>query len=359
MAISDRGAGAGSDAADVWEVSDDGVPPMRLTTEQVLALIAQGRLGWGSQARRVGDPRWARTASCAEFGYALAHMNFLNWKGAGKYSHAEGIAAINPNFDRAMDLSRKIATGSSPQDYAFWFSAYVDWIPAPIVRKAKLFKMWDGFWVAPLVESSTVRPGTWLNVYLVAFNFTDKTQVRTIKATDAPVPEESKAALSFTVPSWRWTIQRVSIPATQAPGEHKVGFTTRTGAERAATAIALGVLTLGTVIAAPGASGFSLTYRILPPQVAKTVTDWEAWGVQAAEKRFDAARAVAIADAAGREIPKETILQRFRPYLTPTLVLAALDDKERGPQAVITSFFDDFIFDAFGVDGAEKAFVVK
>ena len=68
MAISDRGAGAGSDAADVWEVSDDGVPPMRLTTEQVLALIAQGRLGWGSQARRVGDPRWARTASCAEFG---------------------------------------------------------------------------------------------------------------------------------------------------------------------------------------------------------------------------------------------------------------------------------------------------
>jgi len=359
MAAPAGGAVGRTEAGDVWEVSDEGVPPMRLTTEQVLALIAQGRLGWGSQARRPGDAKWTRTASFPEFGFALPHMNFLNWKGAGKYNEAEGIAAVNPSFDRATDLARKVAMDAASQTYAFWFSAHVDWIPAPIVRKAKLFKMWDGFWVAPIVESSTVRPGTWLNVYFVAFNFTDKTQQRTIRATDAPVPEESKAALSFSVPSWRWTIQRVSIPATQGPGEHKVGFTTRTGTERAATAIAVGVLTLGTVIATPGASGFTLTYRILPAQVAKTVTDWEAWGVQAAEKRFDAARAVAIADAAGREIPKETVLQRFRPYLTPSLVLAALEDKERGPQVAITSFFDDFIFDAFGVDGAEKAFVVK
>ncbi len=352
-------AGVRTAASDDWEVSDEGVPPMRLNTEQVLALIAQGRLGFDSQARRPGDAKWTRTASLGEFGFAFPHMNFLNWKNSGKYNEADGIAAINPSFDRATDLARKVAMGASSQEYAFWFSAHVDWIPAPIVRKAKLFKMWDGFWVSPLVESSTVRPGTWLNVYLVAFNFTNKTQQRTIRATDAPVPEETKGNLTFTVPSWRWTVQRISVPATQSPGEHKVGFTTRTGAERAATALAVGVLTLGTVIASPGASGFTLTYRILPPAVAKTVTDWEAWALQAAEKRFDAARAVAIADAAGREIPRETVLQRFRPYLTPSLVLAALEDKERGPQVAITSYFDDFIFDAFGVDGAEKAFVVK
>ena len=148
------------------------------------------------------------------------------------------------------------------------------------------------------------------------------------------------------------------MPATDAPGEHALSFKTKTGAERAATAIAVGVLSLGTFVHVPGSSGFTLRYRILPPQVAKTVTEWEAWGVEAAEKRFAAAQAVAIADASGREIPKETVLQGFRPYLTPNLILAALEDKQHGPQTVITSFFDDFVFDAFGVDGgAEKAFV--
>ena len=353
------GSGIGPAASGAWEVTDDGVPSMRLNSEQVLALIAQGRLGFGSKVRRVGEAQWAQATARPEFGFAFPHMNFLNWKNSHKFAQAEGIAAINPSFDRATDLARKIASGPDSQKYAFWFSAHVDWVPAPIVRKVKLFKLWDGFWVAPIVESSNVRPGTWLNVYLVAFNVTDKDQVRAIRATDAPVPEEGKAALNFSVPSWRWTIQRVSIPATSPPGEHTVGFKTKTGAERAATAIAVGVLTLGTFVHVPGSAGFSLTYRILPPDVAKTVTDWEAWGVQAAEKRFAAARAVALADAAGNEIPKETILQRFRPYLTPSLVLRALEDKERGPQAVITSFFDDFVFDAFGVDGPEKAFVVK
>ena len=51
------------------------------------------------------------------------------------------------------------------------------------------------------------------------------------------------------------------------------------------------------------------------------------------------------------------ILERFRPYLTPSLILACLEDKEKGPQAAITGCFDDFIYDAFGIDGPEKAFV--
>ena len=352
-------AGGAAPAAppDAWDVADDGVPPTRLNTEQTVALIAQGRLGFRAKVRRSGETQWSDAWGRPEFGFALPHMNFFGWKNSKKYVEATGIAAINPNFDRAVDLARKIASKSSPQDHAFWFSGYVDWLPAPIVRKAKMFKMWDGFWIAPLVESSTVRPGTWLNVYLVAFNFTEKTQTRSLRATDAPMTTEGQAALNFTVPSRRWTVQRVSIPATLAPGQHKVGFTTKTGAERAATAIAVGVLTLGTVVHVPGSSGFNLTYRIIPPEVAKTVTDWEAWGVEAAEKRFAAARAVAIADVAGREIPKETVLQRFRPYLTPNLILAALEDKQRGPETAITSYFDDFVFDAFGVDGVEKAFV--
>jgi len=342
--------------ADRWEVIDEGVPPMPLNTEQVQALIAQGRIGLTSRVRRPGEPQWGLTTARSEFGFGFPHMNFLGWKNAGKYAEANGVAAINPNFDRVVDLARKIANGPSASTYAFWFCAHVDWVPSPIARNAKLFKMWDGFWVAPLVESSNVRPGTWLNVYLVAFNFTNKAQQRTIRATDAPIPEEMKASLTFTLPPWRWTVQRVSIPATLAPGEHTVGFTTKTGTERAATAIAVGVLTLGTLVHVPGSAGFSLRYRILPPEIAKTVTDWENWGVQSAAHRFETANAVAIVDPRGNRIPKDTILERFRPYLTPSVILACLEDKEKGPQAAITGCFDDFIYDAFGIDRPEKAF---
>ena len=349
--------GGRAPAVDQWEVSDEGVPPMRLNAEQILALIAQGRLGLTSQVRRAGEAQWSRAAGRSEFGFGFPHMNFLAWKNARKYAEASGVAAINPSFERVTDLAKKIAGGPSASKYAFWFCAHVDWLPAPIVRNAKLFKMWDGFWVAPLVESSNVRPGTWLNVYLVAFNFTDKAQQRTIRAKDAPIPEEMKASLTFTLPAWRWTVQRVSIPATLAPGEHTLGFTTKTGTERAATAIAVGLLSLGTVVHVPGSAGFSLRYRILSPEIAKTITDWETWGVESAARRFEAANALAIVDIRGSRIPKETILARFRPYLTPSVILACLEDKEKGPQAAIAACFDDFIYDALGIDGPEKAFV--
>jgi hypothetical protein len=35
-------------ASDKWEVSEERMPVMRLTSEQILALIMQGRIGFGS-----------------------------------------------------------------------------------------------------------------------------------------------------------------------------------------------------------------------------------------------------------------------------------------------------------------------
>src|SRR5437762_14238658 len=87
--------------------------------------------------------------------------------------------------------------------------------------------MWDGFWIAPIVESGAVKPGGWLNLYLVALNLKDREQQRTLRASDAPIAEGMRGSLSFALPPYSWTIQMVSVPATGAPGfrseERRVG----------------------------------------------------------------------------------------------------------------------------------------
>ena len=240
----------------------------------------------------------------------------------------------------------------------FWFSAHLDWIPAPIVRRSRLFPLWGGFWVAPIVESSVVKPDGWLNVYLAAFNLTKRAQEHSLRATDAEIPEGMRGNLSFSLNPGRWAVQLVSVPTNRGPGEHSVGFKTRSGAERAATAVAVGVLTLGSFIYAPGSSGFSLRYTVLTPETAQSVTQWEGYAVQSAERRFKDAGANAINDGKGGRIPQATILQQFRAYLTPSLLLAALRSKERAPEVVIASLLDEFLFDAFGIKAAQNAFVV-
>ena len=329
---------------------------MRLTSGQVLGLICQGRLGLFSQARRAGEAQWTRTAERAEFGYGFPHLNFA--QAGAKVREALGIAAINSHLPSALDLAKKAAMDPKARNLGFWFSAHVDWAPIPIVRRTHMFQLWDGFWLAPIVESSTVKPGGWLNVYLAAFNLTKKEQRRFVNASGAPITEDAKRGLAFALPPWKWTVQRISVPATDAPGEHVLSFKTKTGAERAATAIAVGVLSLGTFVHVPGSSGFTLRYRILPPQVAKTVADWEAYAVQSAARRFEAANAHSIADLTGNRVPKDAVLQRFQLYLTPALILAALEDKTHRPEDTMNAFFDDFLFDAFrAAGGAEKAFV--
>jgi hypothetical protein len=283
-------------------------------------------------------------------------MNFLNWKDRDKYTSALGIAAINPSFDRALALARRTASEAGSEKEAFWFSAHVEWAGAPIIRKTTMYRMWEGFWVVPLVESTAVKPGTRLNIGLVAFNMTERPVQRTIQVTGAEVPLEMQGNLTFTLPPWQWTVQGISIPATGAPGAYSVGFVTLTGEDIAATALTVGLLSLGTVWYAPGSAGFYLGYSILAPEIAQKVTEWEESAVRSAAERFETERAIAIAGPAGNRIPMDSVLDEYRAYLTPSRVLSALLDTERGPEAALREQFDDFILNAYGVRGAEKAF---
>src|SRR5439155_1746497 len=85
---------------------------------------------------------------------------------------------------------------------------------------SRLFQMWDGFWVAPIAESDKVKPGGWLNLYLLALNLRDKEQRRTLRASDSPVAEGMKGNLSFSLPPRSWAVQLVSVPATQPSASH-------------------------------------------------------------------------------------------------------------------------------------------
>src|SRR5207245_2358214 len=163
-------------------LSDAGFPPARMTADQVLAMVSQGRVGLASQVRRVSEAQSTRTVSRPEFGYAFPRLNLPSQKLKGKHMPAVvGFVALNPNLARALDVARQLAMDPKARDFGFWYSAHLDWIPAPLVRRARLFQMWNGFWVAPLVESSTLKPGAWLNVYLLAFNLTEKDQQRSLR----------------------------------------------------------------------------------------------------------------------------------------------------------------------------------
>src|SRR2546425_13089786 len=161
-------AGGLGGAADLWELSDAGFSPTRMASDQVLAMVSQGRVGLGSQVRRVSEAQSTRTVSRPEFGYAFPHLNLPSQKLKGKHTPpVVGFVALNPNLDRALDVARELAVDPKARDFGFWYSAHLDWIPAPLVRRARPFQMGNGRWGAPSGEPSSVQPGTWRYAHLL------------------------------------------------------------------------------------------------------------------------------------------------------------------------------------------------
>src|SRR2546428_12829302 len=62
-----------------------GFPPTRMTSDQVLAMVSQGRVGLASQVRRVSEAQSTRTVSRPEFGYAFPYLNLPSQKLKGKH----------------------------------------------------------------------------------------------------------------------------------------------------------------------------------------------------------------------------------------------------------------------------------
>ncbi len=340
----------------VWELSDAGGTSAPMNSNHVLELILAGRIGFASKIRRAPDGPWANTVDQRDFGYAFPYVNLPAQKPKRGQASPVGLIALNPDVGRALDVARELASDPKARNLNLFYSAYLDWVSAPIIRRSHLFQMWDDFWIAPVPESTKVKPGGWLNVFLLALNLKDREQQRTLRASGSPVAEGMRGNLSFSLPPRSWAIQLVSVPATSASGFYKISFRTRSGAERAATAAVVGALTLGSFIYAPGSSGFDLQYEILTPEATRIVESWETFAKEVADKRFAAAHARGISDQRDGVIAKDSVLERFRAYLTPALAVGVLEDESQSPREVFTFLFDEFLFDWLGFRGAETAF---
>ena len=346
-------------ASIAWELSDAERTSAPMNSHQVLEAIAAGRIGFASKIRRAPDGAWTHTVDQEEFGYAFPYVNLPTGKPKRGQASPVGLIAMNPDIGRALAVARELASDPKARNQNFFCSAYLDWLSTPMIRRSRLFQMWDGFWVAPIAESDKVKPGGWLNLYLLALNLRDKEQRRTLRASDSPVAEGMKGNLSFSLPPRSWAVQLVSVPATQPSGFHKISFKTRSGAERAATAVAVGVLTLGSFVYAPGSSGFNLEYEILTPEATRIVESWETFAIEAADRRFEAAHAKGISSPRAGLLPKDDVLRRFRAYLTPSLVVRILQDKRQAQGNLFSRLLDEFLFDWLGFRGAETGFHVE
>ena len=184
----------------VWEVSEAGRNSAPMNSNQVLETIAAGRIGFASKIRRAPDGAWANTVEQGEFGYAFPYVNLPAGKLKRGQASPVGFIAVNPDVGRALDVARELALDPKARNLNFFCSAYLDWTSAPIIRRSRLFQMWDGFWIAPIAESTKAKPGGWLNLYLFALNLKDKEQQRTLRASGSPVAEGMRGNLSFSIP---------------------------------------------------------------------------------------------------------------------------------------------------------------
>lgn len=346
-------------SADFWEITDTGIAPKLATSEQILAMISEGLVSTALQVRRSPEGQWGRALESAEFSYAFPYVNIASTREKGQVREVNGFVALNSNLARVLTLSRELRGDLNTRNPGFWFSALVRDIPAPILRRARIFEMWDDFWVAPVVQSSLLRPSDSLNVYLAVFNLGYREQKRVIRTTSTDNWAAIEGDLSLSVPPGMWSLRLLSAQVSRKPGSYSVEFTTRTGGERAATALITGVLTLGHFIYAPGSSGVSLGYEVVSTETAKLITDWEAFAIAVAEHRLTQADALEAWDGMQGRVTRDEMLRGFRVYLTPSLIMAALRDTRATPEAVVGSLIDEYAFDSFGVDQIEKVFLPK
>src|SRR5438094_9293517 len=88
----------------LWQVNGAGGPSSPVSSDQVLAQIAAGRLGFASTVRRVPDGPWARATDQREFGYAFPYVNLPTEK-PKRTGHPSPAALVANHSDAERALS--------------------------------------------------------------------------------------------------------------------------------------------------------------------------------------------------------------------------------------------------------------
>ncbi|TLZ72620.1 MAG: hypothetical protein E6K14_06500 [Methanobacteriota archaeon] len=323
-----------------WELSNEGGAPAILTREQIVEALLNRSVSMNARIRPQGSGQWYVPEAFPELEPACASVSFARSGVSPK--QASGMVVISSSVPRLLDLSKKLRHGSGARKPEFFLPILNKDPGVTMVTWTQLFAVWDRFYVGCVLESHYVKPGQPLNVFLIGMNCSDKPQARALAPSGFRPPDSRD--LAFTLSPFQWDVNHFPLGTPADAQQHTLGFRTISTAGKVATAAAVGILTLGTFVYAPGHKGFSVSYKVLEPKSVQSIVSVEQSALRALTEAFQDHQAEALVGPGGERFPKDRVLEWFRYYLgaNPETIVHTLN-AEKDRSKVVPSLFNQFL----------------
>jgi len=334
-------------------VKDVDLPPTRMQTADVVRAILQGRLGLQAAVAHEGREDWGPATRTKDFWGAYPTFRFPQGKKA-KEQALVGTFFVGMNAERLLELYEL-----ARKDERFQARHLVAAVWSPeagplLIRNTQVFEPWDGFYLAPMMESHAIAPGEPVVLYFLAFNFSAAVQTRQIHLAGIPIPAAIEAQLTFTVAPSKWVLRRVAIPLAVQPGVHKIEMRSTTTGARVGKAALVGVLTLGSFVYVPGFKGFTVEFTVLEPKAVGDVNRVRASLVDSVRSLFDEKKVAGVLRKGGARVPRDFVLSRLPPYLTAERIINAYEEghaRKAESGEIFWGLFGDYLWDEYGAEG--------
>ena len=327
----------------MWEIVDTGGAPAIWTQEQLVEALLRRSVSMNARVRPQGTGPWQIPEAFADLEPACPSMAFAR-SGAWP-KEASGMVVLSSNRQRLLDVSREVRHESGGGRKPDFILPILN--PEPggtMVTWTQLFAVWDRFYVGCVIESHYVKSGQPLNVFLLGINCADKAQSHALHPASFRPPDNVRSLLGFSLGPFRWQVNHFLLGTPPAPQGYRLEFRTVSTGGKVATAAAVGILTLGTVVYAPGHKGFSATYVVLDPPTVQRVNSIEQGALRSLAKAFDDKKTDHLVGPAGEHIPKERVIEWFRYFLgaNPERIVRTVKS-EKDASNVIPTLFNRFM----------------
>ncbi len=327
-----------------WELADPGGVPTPFAREQLVEALLNRSVSMNARVRPQGSGQWYVPEAFPELEPACASVSLAR---SGVWpKQASGMVVISSSVPRLLDLSKKLRHGSGARKPEFFLPILNKDPGVTMVTWTQLFAVWDRFYVGCVLESHYVKPGQPLNVFLVGMNCSDKDRTHALAPSGFRPPDSR--GLAFTLSPFQWDVNHFPLGTPADAQQHTLGFRTISTAGKVATAAAVGVLTLGTFVYAPGHKGFSVSYKILEPKSVQSIASVEQSALRALTEAFQDHQAEALVGPGGERFPRDRVLEWFRYYLgaNPEMIIHTLN-AEKDRSKVVPSLFNQFLSTEF------------
>ncbi|HYS72846.1 MAG TPA: hypothetical protein VEO96_02545 [Thermoplasmata archaeon] len=329
-----------------WELADPGGVPTPFAREQLVEALLNRSVSMNARVRPQGSGQWYVPEAFPELEPACASVSFAR---SGVWpKQASGMVVISSSVPRLLDLSKKLRHGNGARKPEFFLPILNKDPGVTMVTWTQLFAVWDRFYVGCVLESHYVKPGQPLNVFLIGMNCSDKERTHALAPSGFKPPDGARPLLGFTLSPFAWDVNHFPLGAPADAQQHTLGFRTISTAGKVATAAAVGILTLGTFVYAPGHKGFSVSYKVLEPKSVQSIVSVEESALRALHAAFQEHQADALVGPGGDRFPKDRVLEWFKYYLgaNPGMIIHTLN-AEKDRSKVVPSLFNQFLSTEF------------